>query len=107
MPAVVVLAVAINAGTLRSGMQAGNHFESLIHLRLSADDADEFLHLVLQLMLDLVRILARDSTVEGLECELGSGIHLGAIDVDGCVLLRENRGVLARSPAENQQVRKR
>ena len=82
--------------------------ERLAHLRFLADDADEVLHHVLQIVLDGVRVLARsrrDRTAPAPwrppRSTCASSMRRRA------VLLRERRGVLAGALAEDDQVRQR
>ena len=64
VPPVVVLAVACDAYVLRPGVQGLNLYQCLLHFCFGANDADQVLHGFLQVILNLVGILAGRAAIE-------------------------------------------
>ena len=68
VPAVVVLAVVRRCRPAPpASRRLRDHVERLLHFALGAHDADQVLHGLLQLVLDLIRILAGRAALEGLQ----------------------------------------
>ena len=107
MPSVVVLAMAGDARAPGSFAQVLDRFQCLLHFALHAHDAYQVLHRFLQVVLDLVRILARGAVVERRERGCGGVLHLGFIDLRCAILAREFGSILAGALAEDQQVGER
>ena len=104
VPAGVVLAVALGGGLLGAGLEFGEPVKGRGHIRLVADDADLVLHHVLQVVLDVVRVLAALVLVEGRE-GLGVGVlDLGPVDRRRAMVGSPLGGVLTRELAEHEQV---
>ena len=79
----------------------------LAHLGFLADDADQVLHHVLQVVLDGVGVLAGRAALERRQRPRGGRVDLRLVDRRRAVLLGERRGVLAGALAEDDQVRER
>src|SRR3954454_7779704 len=104
MPAVVVLTMVCDTGAICSRTQARDQFERLLHFALRANNADEILHELLQLVLDLIGILARGTHVERLQRSLRSANRRRVIDWRRAVRLCKRRGELPCALAEAQQM---
>ena len=64
--------------------------EGLLHFAFGADDADEVLHRVLQIVLDLVGVFAGGAALEGCERGGGGGLELLVRRCAGALLALAN-----------------
>src|SRR5262249_8364936 len=87
VPAGVVLAIALDADRLGALLETLDGLERAHHLLLAAHDADQVLHHVLQVVLDLERPLGVPAALEGRERILRGSLHLGAVDLARAILL--------------------
>ena len=109
VPAGVVLAVPLDAEVLGAFLELLDHREGLGQLLLGPDDADQVLHVRLEVLVDRVRVLAAAAVLERREREV-----LRREDVlvtNGGRLARRlrcaRRGGLAGAASEDEQVRQR
>ena len=72
-------------------------FERLLHFAFRAHDADQILHRVLQLVLDLIGILAGGAALEGLERGVRRSLNLRVVDRCGAIVFGEFGRILARA----------
>ena len=107
VPAVVVLAVARDPGAGGALAQSGDHVQRLLHLAFDAHDADQVLHLLLQLVLDGVRILAGWPRSNGSSAFAAALWTCRSSMAAGALALRELRRIFAGALAEDEQVGER
>src|ERR1700744_2190518 len=107
MPAIVVLAMPCDAGLLRALVQTTDYFKRFLHLVASPHNTHKRLHGFLQLVLNLIRVLAVRTSIERLERPLHRAIDLLFVGAHCPVGPRELRSVLASPLAEDQQTGKR
>ena len=107
VPARIVFTVPGHSRLCRSLCQLVQSDQRLLHLPLVADDPDQFLHEVLQILLDLERVFGGVAALEGIERDLRRRLDLTLVEGRGAARLRERRGMLAGELAEDQQIRQR
>ena len=85
--------------------------QRLLHFAFAAHDADQFLHHVLQLVLDLVRAFGAAAWLRraqtGRAPRLAASSICASLTVHGRIFLRELRGVFAGAFAEDEQIGER
>src|SRR5439155_24617750 len=111
MPPGIVLAAARDADPARAFSQLVQPSERSAHLALIANDADESLHHILEVVLNLEgSFRARaggNRTLERLERLARRLVNLALIDFAARAFFRIDCGVLAGTLAEDQQIRQR
>jgi hypothetical protein len=82
--------------------------QCLLHFTFGANDADQVLHRFLQVVLNLIWILAGSAAIEGLSAALAwPGAAPRQPRAAGLIALGEFRGIPAGAPSEYHQVRER
>ena len=100
MPAGIVFAIASHADLARALPQPTNALDGALHLLALAHDANQVLHHVLQLVLDLIRGFLLGLFVKKGQRPAGRLLHLAGIDLAGGVVFGESRRILAGALAE-------
>src|SRR3977135_3181611 len=104
MPARVEFAVSGSCNFARAFPQLREAIQGAFYFFLGADDADQLLHHLLQIVLNLIRTLARPvlGPLEPFERHLRRRVDGGVIDFSKLILFREFRGEFAGAFAERE-----
>src|SRR4030095_4485391 len=103
----IVFSIAARNHAGATLLQCSDHVERALHLALRPNDADKILHGFLKRVLDLVRTFAIAVPIEWRERVARRSINLTGVHGHVAVGLGEARGVLPRTLAKYNEIRKR
>src|SRR3954447_10586559 len=106
MPAVVVLAMARNTDATGSSPKLFYDFERALHLIPGANDADQVLHRFLQVVLNLIGILAGMTGLKRFDRSSRDSLRLVVVNGHRAVPFRELGCIPAGTPPEHKKVGK-
>src|SRR5882757_10594868 len=107
MPSVVVLLVACDPCPIGACTEMRDALHRLLHFILSADNAHQILHCILQIVLNLIWIFAGSAAIE--RCESGTRCCLKLLLVNRCgaAAFGEFRSEPSGAPSEDHKIRER
>src|ERR1700739_1584532 len=105
VPAVVILALACYACSLYPRALLPDRVKRLLHFTLDADNPNEILHSFLQIVLDLIWVLAGMTAVKGSKGCCCRGLKLRLVDRYRAVSIGEFCGKAPRALSEYDEVR--